>query len=87
MEVKAETAARAIKIILPDGAPESDIPAGVSLEPGYTRRAIESLFGIKKTVDVQLMRRICGLGQVGSSQTVSRRHLLLFLHKVQQDPG
>ena len=34
VELKAETAARAIKIVLPDEAPAAEIPAGVSLEPG-----------------------------------------------------
>lgn len=34
VELKAETAARAIKIVLPEGSPISEMPAGVSLQPG-----------------------------------------------------
>jgi hypothetical protein len=34
VDLKAETAARAIKIVLPDGAPPADFPEGVSLQPG-----------------------------------------------------
>jgi len=34
VELKAETAARAVKIVLPDPAPASGLPHGVSLEPG-----------------------------------------------------
>jgi hypothetical protein len=53
----------------------------------FTRRALEDLFRMKKTATVALMRRIGGLGQVGQVQTVSRRHLLLFLHKVEANPA
>jgi hypothetical protein len=34
VELKAETAARAIKIVLPDGVRSTDVPAGVSFQPG-----------------------------------------------------
>jgi hypothetical protein len=34
VELKAETAARAVKIVLPDPVPSTDLPAGVSLQPG-----------------------------------------------------
>lgn len=34
VELKAETAARAIKIVLPDQTPKIDLPDGVSLRPG-----------------------------------------------------
>ncbi len=34
VELKAEAAARAIKIVLPDPAPAIDLPPGVSLHPG-----------------------------------------------------
>jgi hypothetical protein len=34
VDLKAETAARAVKITLPDSAPSADLPAGVSLQPG-----------------------------------------------------
>ena len=52
----------------------------------FERRSIESLFQVKKSVAVTLMGRIGGLGRIGTSQSVDRRHLLLFLHKVQIDP-
>ena len=53
----------------------------------YTRRSIETLFGIKKSAAAELMHRIGGSGQVAHVSTVSRRHLLLFLYKVQDNPG
>jgi len=34
VELKAETAARAVKIVLPNPVPSGDLPAGVSLQPG-----------------------------------------------------
>jgi hypothetical protein len=34
VELKAETAARAIKIVLPEGVRSTDIPPGVSFQPG-----------------------------------------------------
>lgn len=34
VELKAETAARAVKIVLPDAAPSPGLPAGVSIGPG-----------------------------------------------------
>ena len=34
VDLKAETAARAVKIVLPDAAPSLDLPDGVSLQPG-----------------------------------------------------
>jgi hypothetical protein len=34
VELKAEAAARSIKIVLPDGAPSTEIPPGVSFQPG-----------------------------------------------------
>jgi hypothetical protein len=34
VELKAETAARAIKIVLPEGVSSTEIPAGVSFQPG-----------------------------------------------------
>jgi hypothetical protein len=34
IELKAETAARAVKIVLPDAAPSLGLPPGVSLQPG-----------------------------------------------------
>src|SRR6476659_10391337 len=34
VELKAETAARAVRIVLPDRPPSMDLPEGVSLQPG-----------------------------------------------------
>ena len=34
VDLKAETAARAVKIVLPDPSPSPDLPEGVSLQPG-----------------------------------------------------
>lgn len=53
----------------------------------YTRRVVEDLFRVKKTAAAGLMKRIGGLGQVSQTSTVARRHLLLFLNKVQDTPG
>jgi hypothetical protein len=51
VELKAETAARAVKIILPDPAPATDLPEGISLQPGRLtivfddeRQLLERLF-------------------------------------------
>ncbi len=41
IELKAETAARAIKIALPEGPLAAEIPAGVSLEPGLLSVSFE----------------------------------------------
>jgi hypothetical protein len=55
VELKAETAARAIKIVLPDPAPALDLPAGVSLHPDMltiafttTEQLLERLFLIAR---------------------------------------
>ena len=42
VELKAETAARAIKIVLPEGTPTTEIPAGISFEPGRLTVAFDS---------------------------------------------
>ena len=42
VELKAETAARAVKIVLPDGTPSIDLPAGVSLHPGLLTISFDS---------------------------------------------
>jgi hypothetical protein len=42
VELKAETAARAIQIVLPEGTPTTEIPAGVSFEPGLLTVAFDS---------------------------------------------
>jgi hypothetical protein len=56
IELKAETAARAVKIVLPDPAPSVDLPAGVSLEAGLLTIAFES--------EEQLMERLFLLARV-----------------------
>lgn len=40
--LKAETAARAVKIVLPDGAPSPELPEGVSLQPGLLAVTFEN---------------------------------------------
>jgi hypothetical protein len=42
VELKAETAARAVKIVLPDRSPAADLPDGVSLTPGRLTVAFEN---------------------------------------------
>lgn len=51
VEIKAETAARAVRIVLPDGPPSPDLPAGVALTPGrltisfdHGQQLLEKLF-------------------------------------------
>ena len=50
VDLKAETAARAIKIVLPDSPPSADIPPGVSLEPG--------LLTVSFSTEQQLLERL-----------------------------
>jgi hypothetical protein len=42
VELKAETAARAIKIVLPEGVSSTEIPAGVFFQPGVLTVAFHS---------------------------------------------
>lgn len=42
VELKTETAARAVKIVLPDGVPTSEIPPGASFAPGLLTVAFTS---------------------------------------------
>jgi len=42
VELKAETAARAVKIVLPDAVSSSDWPAGVSFRPGMLSISFET---------------------------------------------
>lgn len=42
VELKAETAARAVKIVLPDPPPLPDFPPGVSLQPGVLTITFET---------------------------------------------
>jgi hypothetical protein len=50
VELKAETAARAVKIVLPDPKPSVELPDGVSLQPGLLTISFES--------DEQLLQRL-----------------------------
>jgi hypothetical protein len=56
VELKAETAARAVKIVLPDPVPAIDWPAGVSLQP--------DLLTISFTTEEQLLERLFLLARV-----------------------
>jgi hypothetical protein len=60
VELKAETAARAIKIVLPDRAPSVDLPEGVSLQPGlltvsfdHEQQLLERLFLLARALATQ----------------------------------
>jgi hypothetical protein len=56
VELKAETAARALKIVLPDAAPSVDLPDGVSLQSGLLTVAFEN--------EQQLLERLFLLARV-----------------------
>jgi hypothetical protein len=60
VELKAETAARAIKIVLPDRKPSADLPDGVSLQPGLLTVSFES--------EQQLLERLFLLARVLATQ-------------------
>lgn len=60
IELKAETAARAIKIVLPDRGPAVDLPDGVSLQPG--------LLTIRFENDQQMLERLFLLARVLATQ-------------------
>lgn len=60
VELKAETAARAIKIVLPDRGPAVDLPDGVSLQPG--------LLTIRFENDQQMLERLFLLARVLATQ-------------------
>jgi hypothetical protein len=60
VELKAETAARAVKIVLPDRAPSVELPDGVSLEPGLltvsfdnAQQLLERLFRLARVLATQ----------------------------------
>ena len=60
VELKAETAARAVKIVLPDPKPLADLPDGVSLEPGRLtvsfaneQQLVERLFLLARVMAAQ----------------------------------
>ena len=60
IELKAETAARAIKIVLPDRAPSVDLPEGVSLQPGLLTVSFDN--------EQQLLERLFLLARVLATQ-------------------
>ncbi len=60
VELKAETAARAVKIVLPDPESSVELPDGVSLRPGLLTVAFET--------DQQLLERLFLLARVLATQ-------------------
>jgi hypothetical protein len=60
VELKAETAARAVKIVLPDRAPSVELPDGVLLRPG--------LLAISFDNEQQLLERLFLLARVLATQ-------------------
>jgi hypothetical protein len=56
VELKAETAARAVKIVLPDRKPSGDLPDGVLLQPGLLTVSFEN--------EQQLLERLFLLARV-----------------------
>jgi hypothetical protein len=60
VELKAETAARAVKIVLPDPKPDAELPDGVSLEPGLLTVAFEN--------EQQLLERLFLLARALATQ-------------------
>jgi hypothetical protein len=60
VELKAETAARAIKIVLPDRASSLDLPDGVSLQPGLLTLSFDN--------EQQLLERLFLLARVLATQ-------------------
>jgi hypothetical protein len=60
VELKAETAARAIKIVLPDRAPSAHLPDGVSLHPGLLTVSFDN--------EQQLLERLFLLARVLATQ-------------------
>ena len=61
VELKAETAARAVKIVLPDGPPSPDLPDGVSLQPG--------LLTVSFDTEQQLLERLFLLARLFAADT------------------
>jgi hypothetical protein len=60
VELKAETAARAVKIVLPDRPPVAGLPDGVSLHPGLLTVSFEN--------EQQLLERLFLLARVLAAQ-------------------
>ena len=74
VELKAEAAARAVKIVLPDPKPAAELPEGVSLEPGLLtvsfgneQQLLERLFLLARTLATQphVLASVTVPGQVG----------------------
>lgn len=68
VDLKAETAARAVKIVLPESLPAADIPVGVSLQPGVLtvsfsneQQLLERLFLLARALATkpQLISNLC----------------------------
>lgn len=59
-KLKAETAARAVKIVLPDRTPSVDLPDGVSLRPGLLTVCFDT--------EQQLLQRLFLLARVLAAQ-------------------
>lgn len=60
IELKAETAARAVKIVLPDPKPAFELPDGVSLQPGLLTISFEN--------EQELLERLFLLARVLATQ-------------------
>jgi len=60
VDLKAETAARSVKIVLPDGTPSVDLPAGVSLQPGLLTVSFDN--------EQQLLERLFLLARLLAAQ-------------------
>jgi hypothetical protein len=60
VELKAETAARAVKILLPDPKPSVELPDGVSLQPGLLTVSFDN--------EQQLLERLFLLARVLATQ-------------------
>jgi hypothetical protein len=60
VELKAETAARAVKIVLPDPKTSVELPDGVSLQPGLLTVSFEN--------DQQLLGRLFLLARLLATQ-------------------
>jgi len=72
VECKAENAARAVRIVLPDPVPPEGMPEGVSLEPGLlqvrfgnSQELLERLFALARALarDPYQVATLCGEGR------------------------
>lgn len=69
VELKAETAARTLKIVLPDGAPSTEIPVGVCFQPG--------LLTVEFHSQEELLERLFLLARAFASKPELLDHLTL----------